>query len=110
MPGKFEIFKDKSGGFRFRLKAANGQIILASEAYKNKAGCKRGIEAVKNNSTKSERFSKSDTKAGKFLFNLLGANKKVVGTSQQYKTKASRDNGINSVQSNAQAAAIVEVD
>ena len=36
MAGKFEIYEDKSGEFRFRLKASNGQIILASEGYKAK--------------------------------------------------------------------------
>ncbi len=34
MPGKFEVYKDKGGEFRFRLKASNGQSILASEGYK----------------------------------------------------------------------------
>jgi len=39
MAGKFEIFKDKAGEYRFGLKASNGEIILASEGYKNKSGC-----------------------------------------------------------------------
>ena len=42
MAGKFEIYKDKKGEFRFRLKAGNGQIILASEGYKAKTSCKNG--------------------------------------------------------------------
>ena len=46
---KFEIYLDKGGEFRFRLKAGNGEIILASEGYKSKAGCKNGIESVKKN-------------------------------------------------------------
>ncbi|MBQ9911144.1 MAG: YegP family protein [Lachnospiraceae bacterium] len=46
---KFEIYLDKGGGFRFRLKAGNGEPILASESYKSKAGCKNGIESVKKN-------------------------------------------------------------
>ena len=37
MAGKFELFTDKAGETRFRLKAGNGQIILASEGYKRKA-------------------------------------------------------------------------
>lgn len=41
MAGKFEIYKDKAGEFRFRLKAANGQNILASEDHKKKAGVAR---------------------------------------------------------------------
>jgi len=48
---KFEVYKDKKGEFRFRLKAKNGEIILASEGYASKAGCLNGIESVKKNST-----------------------------------------------------------
>lgn len=46
---KFEIYKDKAGEFRFRLKATNGQIIAVGEGYKAMAGCKNGIESVKKN-------------------------------------------------------------
>ena len=46
---KFEIYTDKAGEFRFRLKAKNGETILASEGYKSKAGCKNGIESVVKN-------------------------------------------------------------
>ena len=48
---KFEIYNDKSGEFRFRLKARNGEIILASEGYKTKASCENGIESVRKNSS-----------------------------------------------------------
>jgi uncharacterized protein len=46
---KFEIYQDKAGEYRFRLKASNGQIIAASEGYKAKASCLNGIESVKKN-------------------------------------------------------------
>lgn len=46
---KFEIYKDKAGEFRFRLKASNGQIIATSEGYVKKDSCKNGIESVKKN-------------------------------------------------------------
>lgn len=46
---KFEIYTDKAGEFRFRLKAKNGQIIAASEGYKKKESCKNGIESVRKN-------------------------------------------------------------
>ncbi|MBO6302078.1 MAG: YegP family protein [Ruminiclostridium sp.] len=47
---KFEIYSDKAGEFRFRLKARNGQIIAVSDGYTSKANCKNGIESVKKNS------------------------------------------------------------
>ena len=46
---KFEIYADKAGEFRFRLKATNGQIIAVSEGYKAMASCKNGIDSVKKN-------------------------------------------------------------
>ena len=49
MAGKFEVYKDKAGEHRFRLKAGNGEIILTSEGYKEQAGCANGIESVRKN-------------------------------------------------------------
>jgi uncharacterized protein YegP (UPF0339 family) len=49
LAGKFELFADKAGKFRFRLKAANGEIIAVSEAYESKASAKNGIDAVRRN-------------------------------------------------------------
>ena len=46
---KFEIYTDKAGEFRFRLKAKNGQIIAVSEGYKKLDSCKNGIESVRKN-------------------------------------------------------------
>ncbi|TGK17974.1 DUF1508 domain-containing protein [Leptospira fluminis] len=49
MAAKFEVYTDKGGKFRFRLKAGNGEIIAASEAYESKQACLHGIESVKSN-------------------------------------------------------------
>jgi len=46
---KFELYRDKSGGYRFRLKSRNGKIIAASESYTSKAACENGIESVRKN-------------------------------------------------------------
>ena len=54
MAAKFELYKDRSGKFRFRLKAPNGQIIAASEAYNSKTSAKNGIESIKKNAAKAE--------------------------------------------------------
>lgn len=51
---KFEIYLDKAGEFRFRLKARNGEIIATSEGYKAKAGCLNGIESVKKNAPEAD--------------------------------------------------------
>jgi len=51
---KFEVYTDKAGEFRFRLKATNGQIIAVSEGYKAMAGCMNGIESVKKNAADAQ--------------------------------------------------------
>ncbi|MBR4622301.1 MAG: YegP family protein [Ruminococcus sp.] len=53
---KFELYNDKKGEFRFRLKATNGQVICASEGYTTKAACKNGIESVRKNAADGEIF------------------------------------------------------
>lgn len=54
MSAKFEIYKDKAGEFRFRLKAANGEIIASSEGYSSKQACENGIDSVKSNAGTAE--------------------------------------------------------
>ena len=51
---KFELYSNKAGEFRFRLKAKNGEIIAVSEGYKAKASCMNGIESVKKNAPEAQ--------------------------------------------------------
>ncbi len=97
MAGKFEVYKDKAGEFRFRLKAANGQNILGSEGYSKKASCMNGIESVKKNSQNPDRFEKKKTASGKFSFRLCATNGQCIGTSQSYKSESGCNNGMKSV-------------
>ena len=50
---KYEVYKDKKGEFRFRLKAGNGQIVAVGEGYTSLAACKNGIASIKKNATPS---------------------------------------------------------
>lgn len=51
---KFELYADKRGEYRFRLKARNGEIIATSEGYASKAACENGIESVRKNALDAE--------------------------------------------------------
>ena len=51
---KWEIYTDKAGEFRFRLRARNGQIICSGEGYKQMAGCKNGMESIIKNAPDAE--------------------------------------------------------
>lgn len=101
MAAKFEIYADKAGEHRFRLKAGNGEIILSSESYSSKSACNNGIESVKTNAPHEGRYEKKTSASGKFSFTLKAANHQVIGTSQSYQTASGRDNGIASVMKNA---------
>lgn len=109
MSGKFEIYTDKASEYRFRLKASNGQTILASEGYKAKASCLSGVESVKKNAPNDSQYERKQTQAGKFMFNLKATNSQVIGTSESYETAVARDNGIESVKKNAPDATVVDL-
>ena len=51
---KFEVYTDKAGEFRFRLKARNGQIIATGEGYKQLASCLNGVDSIKRNAPEAE--------------------------------------------------------
>ncbi len=108
MTGKFVISKRSNGDFQFNLKAGNGQVILTSQGYADKAGCKNGIASVSKNAPDDGRYERKDSSNGKPFFNLLAANGQVIGTSEMYESVASREKGIESVKNNAPQATVVD--
>ena len=51
---KFELYQDRAGAYRFRLRARNGEIIAVSDRYTAKAGCLNGSESVRKNAPEAE--------------------------------------------------------
>jgi uncharacterized protein YegP (UPF0339 family) len=109
MSGSFELFKDKSDEFRFRLKAGNGEIILASEGYKQRASAENGIESVRANAPDDDRYERKETRNDGHMFNLKATNGQVIGTSEVYTGTSGRDNGIESVKKNAPEAEVKDL-
>ncbi|WP_226531913.1 YegP family protein [Microbacterium paraoxydans] len=54
MAGKFELYTDRSGEYRFRLKAGNGEVIATSEGYSSKSAALNGIDSVRRNAAEAE--------------------------------------------------------
>ncbi|WP_353115580.1 YegP family protein [Microbacterium sp.] len=54
MAGKFELYEDKGGDWRFRLKAGNGEIIATGQGYASKSGALNGIDSVRRNAADAE--------------------------------------------------------
>ena len=121
--GKF-VVKQTATGFKFDLKATNGQVIATSEVYTTKAACMKGIESVKKNcvggvedqtveeivAVKHPKFELYTDKAGEFRFRLKARNGEVIAVSEGYKSKASCLNGIESVKKNAPEAAVEKLE
>jgi len=98
----FEVYKsEKSEKYYFRLKAKNGQIILASQGYADKAGCLNGVESVKKNCDDDNCYDIKEQKDGQHYFNLKSTNGQIIGKSEAYKAKAGLENGIASIKKNA---------
>lgn len=121
--GKF-VVKETATGFKFDLKAGNGETIATSEVYTTKAACLNGVESVKANCVgeiedqtvenfepkKHPKFELYADKAGEFRFRLKAKNGEVIATSEGYKAKGSCENGIASVKKNAPEAEVVEAE
>ena len=103
---QFELFKGKDEQFYFRLRADNGEPILASESYKQRAGAENGIQSVRENAPNDSRFTRDTAANGQFFFTLLAGNNEVIGTSEMYSSEAARENGIAAVKAGAPNATL----
>lgn len=106
---KFQLFTGKSGDYYFRLKARNGQVVLASEGYESMSGAMNGIHSVKANAANDARYARKEAKDGQFFFTLRAGNNEPIGKSEMYKAKSSRENGIKVVKKIAAAAPIEDL-
>lgn len=119
---KFVVSKAKTG-YKFNLKAGNGQVIATSEIYDSESGCKKGVDSVKKNAPiapvedqtvdgfaaeKCPKFEVYKDKAGEFRFRLKAGNGQIIATGEGYTTRANCINGIESVKKNAPDAEVVE--
>jgi uncharacterized protein YegP (UPF0339 family) len=103
----FEIYQsDSDSKFHYRLKAANGEIILSGQGYTTKEACQKGVESVKTNASNDGAFHTREAKDGRHYFTVVAANGQVVGQSQMYKSDSGLKTGIASVQSNAPEAEV----
>lgn len=126
MASKFEISATKNGGFRFALKAANGQVISTSQVYKTVVTCKKGIASVKVNALahiedqtldaaeqvtlKNPKYEIYKDKAGEFRFRLRAKNGQIILSGEGYGTKANCKNGIESIGKNAPDAEVLLIE
>lgn len=104
----FQLFRDARGEYRYRLRASNGQVILASEAYTTKNSALRGVDSVKRNARLDERYRRKQITMG-YYFNLTAANGEIIGVSEVYTNATARDRGIEAVKATAPSAVISDL-
>lgn len=77
----FEVYQPKSNKkFRYRLKAANGQIILTGQGYSTKKICLNGVASAKKNSSRQGAFHPKTARDGRKYFTLVAAHGEVIVT------------------------------
>jgi hypothetical protein len=104
MAAKYELLVASDGQYYFNLKAANGQVILTSERYKEKASATNGIASVQANAADDGRYERKTSANGKPFFVLKAGNGEPIGRSEMYNSTSSMENGIASVKKNGPAA------
>ena len=109
MAAKYELKKSKNGQFFFNLKAANGEVILTSETYKQKEGAEHGIGSVKKNSASDAMFERKVATNGQHYFVLKAVNHEVIGKSETYSSASAMAKGIASVKRNGPDARVVDL-
>ena len=107
--GTFEIYRDSADNFRFRLKAPNSQIILASESYTTKASAKKGVASVKKHAPHKRYYRIKTASNGEPMFNLKAANHEIIGTSETYSSMVTCQHSMDSVKCYAPNASVVDV-
>lgn len=106
---RFEIYKDKAGQYRFRLRGDDGKNMLNSEGYLSQTGCKNGIDSVRMNATTDRRYLRLVSKNGESYFNLKASNGKIIGTSERYQNRQDMENNIHSLMNNAVKASVADL-
>ncbi len=109
MSAKYEIFLGTDRQYYFRLKAPNGEKILASEGYTTKANCQNGIQSVKTNSPYDANYKKLTSINSQYYFTLHASNGQVVGKSEMYTSAQARDGGIAAVKAYGPSAPTVDL-
>ena len=104
----FELAKSDNGKFHFNFMDEDDKTILRSEQYGSKASAQNGIESVRSNAGRDDRYDFKASSSGKFYFNLKAANGQIVGTSMMYGSDAEREQAVAYVKQGAAHAGVIE--
>ena len=103
---KFVISKNTNGEFKYEFLDQFEQLIFGKSGYKNKAMCLKVIESIKRNAQEDSKFFRKRTADNKCYYNLKSSNGQILGISEIYTDKATREDIIQLVKSTSAGAAI----
>jgi uncharacterized protein len=106
---KFEILAGKDGKIYFHLKAANGEIILAGRGYKTKSETIHAIASVMRYGQLDTSFVRRESANGQFFFQLKSPSGRILGWSEMYIAKQSREVGIQAVKTAVQYGRVFDL-
>lgn len=107
--GKFEVYRDKAGEFRFRLLTSTGNNIMASESYREKRSAFNGIASIKKNSLLPHRFVRKNGIDGRPYFVLKAGNHEIIGKSGSFDCADTLEAGVRQFVEVAQSAVVEDV-
>jgi uncharacterized protein YegP (UPF0339 family) len=117
------VIRKLDSGFKFDLRATNGEGILTSEVYESLGACRKGIESVRKNAPKGKledrtvpepgtvtnpKFELYRDRAGTYRFRLRARNGQIIGSSSPYTARSGALKGIDSVRDNAATEKVAE--
>jgi len=108
--GKFELYRDREGSYRFRLKAANGAVMAESVAYENQVSASSGIRNVLKSASYLHQFTMHVGDDLKYYFQLVADSGEPLLHSQGYSTHASAASGIEAIKRAVHNAKIENMD
>jgi uncharacterized protein YegP (UPF0339 family) len=94
---RFELFHSTDGKTHFRLRAGNGEIVLASQGYSSKASAQNGIASVKENGAYAERFDRIEGEDGEVRIRLVANNGAVIANGEAYVSGSNADRAITRI-------------
>jgi uncharacterized protein len=94
---RFESFTGIDGQTYFHLVAGNGELVMQSEGYSSLEAAQKGVASVKDNGTLDGNYKVLQASDGEFYFNLVGANNKIIGSSEMYPNKSNAERAVTQV-------------
>ncbi len=105
---EFQVFVGADDQYYFRLRAANGEIVLQSEGYVAKASALNGIESVRNNGQDVGQYETIEAQNGQHYFVLKALNYEIIARGEMYASLYNAERAVESIVALLQSEAVAD--